>query len=124
MVTKSAACCRIPGAAEPIASAFNDNPEVVATVVTYLRIVPLAYGLQGLLMVSSASLNALNRPLHASALAIAQMFCVYLPLALLGSHLYGLPGVFGALALAYFLGGFAGHAVLGRALTAERGPTA
>jgi Na+-driven multidrug efflux pump len=104
-------------AARPIASLFNSDPDVVATVVTYLRIVPLAYGLQGVIMVTSASLNALNRPLHATALALGQMFVVYVPLALLGSHLYGLPGVFGALALAYFLGGFAGHLVLERVLT-------
>jgi Na+-driven multidrug efflux pump len=110
-------------AARPIASVFNDNPDVVATVVTYLRIVPLAYGLQGMLMVSSAALSALNRPLHASALTLGQMFCVYVPLALLGSSLYGIPGVFGALALAYFAGGFAGRMVLGRVIDSERGPT-
>ena len=111
-------------AARPIASIFNDNPEVISTVVTYLRIVPLAYGLQGMLMVSSAALCALNRPLHASALTLAQMFCLYIPLALLGSHLYGLPGVFGALALSYFAGGFAGHLVLARVIDAECKPTA
>lgn len=110
-------------AARPIAALFNDNPEVIRAVVTYLRIVPLAYGLQGVLMVSSASLNALNRPLHSSALVVVQMFAVYVPLGLLGSHLYGLAGVFGALALAYLLGGFAGHAVLGRVLRIECRPT-
>ena len=103
-------------AARPIALLFNANPDVISTVVTYLRIVPLAYGLQGMLAVSTASLNALNRPLHASVLTVAQMFCVYIPLAFLGSRLYGLAGVFGALALAYFLGGYAGHLVLGRAI--------
>lgn len=101
-------------AARPIASLFNADPVVVSTVVTYLRIVPLAYGLQGVLMVASASLNALNRPLHASALTLAQMFCLYVPLALAGSRFYGLAGVFGALAIAYFAGGLAGHLVLGR----------
>ena len=110
-------------AARPIASLFNDNPAVVSTVVMYLRIVPLAYGLQGVLMVTSASLNALNRPLHASILTLAQMFCVYVPLALLGSRLYGLAGIFGALAVSYFAGGFAGHVVLGRVIGAECRPT-
>lgn len=106
-------------AARPIASLFNSDPDVIATIVTYLRIVPLAYGLQGVRMVASSSLNALNRPLHASALAIGQMFVVYVPLAMLASRLYGLTGVFGALALAYFVGGFAGHVVLGRVLASE-----
>jgi len=110
-------------AARPIATLFNADPDVVATIVTYLRIVPLAYGLQGVLMVASASLNALNRPLHSSALALGQMFVVYVPLAMLGSRLYGLAGVFGALALAYFAGGFAAHAVLGRVLGSIGKPT-
>jgi putative MATE family efflux protein len=103
-------------AARPIAAVFNPHPEVIATVVTYLRIVPLAYGLQSVLVVASACLNALNRPLHASVLTLAQMFCLYVPLALVGSKFFGLPGVFGALALSYFAGGFAGHAVLGRVI--------
>ncbi len=110
-------------AARPIASIFHANPDVVSTVVAYLRIVPIAYGVQGVLMVSSASLSALNRPLHASALTIAQMLCVYVPLALLGSRFYGLPGVFWALALAYFAGGLAGHMVLARVIGAECRPT-
>ncbi len=105
--------------ARPVASVFNDNPLVVATAVTYLRIVPLAFGLQGVVMVASAALSALNRPLHASALVLVQMFPVYLPLALLGSRLYGLPGVFGALAVSYGLGGLGAHLVLGRVLRAE-----
>jgi putative MATE family efflux protein len=105
--------------ARPVAGLFNDNPEVIATVVTYLRIVPFAYGLQGMLQVSVASLNALNRPLYASALMLAQMFCLYIPLAFLGSRLFGLAGVFGALGLAYFIGGFAGHGVLAAAISHE-----
>jgi putative MATE family efflux protein len=113
----------LSAAARPIASLFNHNPEVIAAVVTYLRMVSLAYGLQGVLMVSSAALNALNRPLHSSALVLAQMFLFYAPLALLGSRLYGLQGVFGALALSYLLGGFAGHVVLTRVLRAECRPT-
>lgn len=110
-------------AARPVASLFNDNPAVISTVVTYLRIVSLSYGFQAVLMVSSASLNALNRPLHASVLVLVQMFCIYMPLALLGSHLYGIAGVFGALAISYIAGGLAGHTILGKVMKSECGVT-
>jgi Na+-driven multidrug efflux pump len=102
----------LAAAARPIAGFFNRNPDVVAGIELYLRIVPLAYGLQGILSLAGAALNALNRPLHAAALVFAQMIVVYVPLAHLGSRFFGLAGVFGALALVYALGGVAGHFLL------------
>jgi putative MATE family efflux protein len=102
----------LAAAAHPIAGFFNRNPDVVAGIELYLRIVPLAYGLQGILSLAGAALNALNRPLHAAALVFAQMIVVYVPLAHLGSRFFGLAGVFGALTLVYALGGVAGHFLL------------
>jgi Na+-driven multidrug efflux pump len=102
--------------ARPLATVFNRDDTVVATITTYLRIVPLGYGLQGVLMLCAAAMNVLNRPLQAAALSIAQMFVLYVPLALLGSALFGVRGVYGALAVAYVLGGIAAHLVMKRVL--------
>ena len=37
---------------------------------------------------------------HAATLVLIQMFVLYIPLAFLGSHLFGLTGIFGAAAVA------------------------
>ena len=102
--------------ARPLAALFNDDPVVIANIVLYLRIVPFGYGLVGVLMISSTSLNVLERPLHASALTILQMFGLYLPLAILGAHTLGLQGVFVAALVANGIAGAAAFLVLQRVL--------
>ena len=79
-----------------VASVFNDAPEVVATAGLYLTIVPFGYGLRGILWLSTGTLSVLHRPIDAGLIMIAQIFVLYIPLALLGSNLWGLTGVFGA----------------------------
>jgi putative MATE family efflux protein len=105
--------------ARPIATLFNDNPEVVSTVIIYLRIVPIGYGLQGILLISTASLNVLNKPLHAALIAILQMFALYVPLAFAGSKLFGLPGVFASLAFVYCIAGIGSHFLLSHIIHSE-----
>jgi Na+-driven multidrug efflux pump len=102
-----------------IAPLFSDNADVVSATVLYLMIVPACYGVQGVLQFSTTALNVLQRPLHAATLMIIQMFALYLPLAYLGSHLFGIAGVFLGVVVAYFIGGLAGHIALGRVLIAE-----
>ncbi len=98
--------------ARPVASLFNDDPAVISAMVLYLRIVPLAFGLQGILSLSMSVLNVLNKPLHAAALLVVQMVFLFVPLAYLGSALYGLTGIFCALAVVYALGGTASYWLL------------
>jgi len=99
-------------AARPIAYVFNRNPDVISGIVLYLRIVSLAFGLQGVLVLATSALNVLNKPFHAAGMILFQMVVLYVPLAYLGSALFGLTGVFGALALVYALGGTAAHFLL------------
>jgi len=115
------ACLLLAAAARPIAGLFSDNPDVVATITLYLRIVPISYGLQGVLLVTSATLNVLNRPLHSAALSLLRMIVLYVPLAYAGSSLIGLPGVFGAAALANVLAGAGAFLWLNRTLTLDEG---
>jgi putative MATE family efflux protein len=99
-----------------IASVFSKNPEVKAIIVLYFRIVPLGYGMWGILMLSAAAMNVLNKPLPAAAIAGAQVFALYIPLAYLASQLYGPPGVFAALGLSYIFAGLGAHLLLNRFL--------
>jgi putative MATE family efflux protein len=104
--------------AKPIGAVFNDDPAVVSAVALYLWIVPVSYGLWGVFRLSNVALNVLNRPLQAAFLNVLQLFVLYIPLAILGSHLVGLRGVFGAATVANVLSGAAAYVWLGRVLTA------
>lgn len=91
--------------ARPLAAVFNATPEVVATTALYLWIVPVSYGLRGVHFVSTAALSVLHRPIDAAALTIIQFFGLYVPLALMGSRLFGLKGIFGAAGIANLIAG-------------------
>jgi Na+-driven multidrug efflux pump len=107
--------------ARPFAKIFNENETVISTIVVYLRIVPLGYGLQGVLLVCVSAMNVLNKPLHAAAISILQMFALYIPLAYIMSSLFEAHGVFISLALAYGVVGIAGHYMLKHILVKSEG---
>jgi putative MATE family efflux protein len=104
-------------AARPIASLFNDDPQVISIIMLYLWIVPIGYALFSVFQISTMTLNVLNRPGSAAVLMVIQMFILYIPLAYLGSYLFGLTGIFVAIVLAYSLSGIASHFVLKRVLS-------
>ena len=93
--------------ARPLASVFDDDPLVVATAVSYLRIVPITFGAFGVMMVSGAVFNALGRPMPAAFLTFVKLFVVYLPLAWLLSLEIGIAGIFAANAVSHLLAGAA-----------------
>jgi len=77
-----------------IAWVFTRDPEVSAIIRLYIWIMPLSYGLQGVIILSNSALNAIHRPMVALYLSIARFFVLYVPLAWIGSSLFGLPGFF------------------------------
>ena len=93
--------------ARPLASIFDDEPLVIATAVSYLRIVPITLGTFGVMLVAVSSLNALGRPMPAAVLTFIKLFAVYLPLAWLLSRLIGISGIFAANAASHLLIGVA-----------------
>jgi putative MATE family efflux protein len=107
--------------ARPVASVFNSAPEVVATTALYLWIVPLSYGLRGVHFVATAALSVLRRPIDAAALTVLQFFGLYFPLALIGSHLLGLRGVFGAASIANLIAGTLAYLWLRRIIAMRAG---
>lgn len=105
--------------ARSIASAFNNNPYVIRTAALYLRIVPLGYGFQGILILSASVLNVLKKPLHATGLSLLQMFILYIPLAHFGSVWIGISGIFAALAVSYVVSGVLSNTVLRKIIIKE-----
>ena len=88
-----------------MAGLFNKDPVVISTVVSYLRIIAITYGFQGILLLSSAVLNALGKPIHAIILSLFRLLGLYIPLAVLGSKIFGLSGIFAGGAVANLLTG-------------------
>ncbi len=88
-----------------IAPIFNDDKAVIAAVVLFLHIVPISYGMYGISTLANSMFNALGKPLQASLVIILNLFVFVLPLAYLGSKVYGLKGTFIGIAV--------GNAVVG-----------
>ena len=105
--------------AKPVASLLNTDSEVISIVTLFLWIIPVSYGLFGVMMITNSSLNVLHRPLHATAIAFIQMFVIFIPLAFLGSELYGIKGIFGASTLSKVVAGIGAYYWLKRALNSE-----
>ncbi|NET27488.1 MATE family efflux transporter [Okeania sp. SIO1I7] len=77
-----------------IASIFDPNPEVIEIAAKYLLIVPISYGTSGIILISSATFNALGKPLPSVVMTMTRMLFLYVPLAYLGSWLFGVNGIF------------------------------
>jgi Na+-driven multidrug efflux pump len=91
-----------------IASWIDDSASVISVAAFYLAIVPWGYGMWGVLMMASASFNALGKPLPSTALSFLRMFVVYLPLAILLNTAYGYQGIFVATLISNVVLGIAG----------------
>lgn len=81
-------------AAPYISSVFAGEASVAETITLFLLIVPLGYGLQGIIILTNSSFNALHKPIAAMWLSIIRLFVCYIPCTALGSYLYGLKGLF------------------------------
>mgnify|MGYP003627405775 CR=1 FL=1 len=84
---------------EPIGRLFDDNPDVTQYTSFYLMIVPFSYGAWGVLMMASATFNSLGKPLISTTMSLVRMFALYVPLAFIGQHFWGVYGIFGAAAV-------------------------
>jgi len=91
--------------AEPIARLFSRDPAVIDGIVGYLWIMPIGYGMLGITNLTSASFNAINKPLVAASITLIHMFVLYVPLAYMGAVLIGFRGVFGGMSLANIVAG-------------------
>jgi putative MATE family efflux protein len=77
-----------------IAQIFAEEASVARDITLFLCIVPLGYGLQGVIILVNSSFNAMHKPMSALILSILRLFTFYVPIASLGSYLYGLEGLF------------------------------
>lgn len=73
---------------------IEGSDTVIETAGWYLSVVPWSYGMWGMLMMASASFNALGKPLPSTIMSFTRMFLLFLPLAWLLNWLLGYKGIF------------------------------
>ncbi len=90
-----------------VAALFSGAESTQTAIVLYLTLVPVSYGLQGVVMLACSTLNALHRPLFGTAISLIRLFVLTVPMAWLGSHYYGTAGLFMGVAAANIVAGVA-----------------
>lgn len=76
---------------------FDTDPVVVGYAAQYLHWVPVSFGFMGMMIVNNAALNAMGRPLSATALIVLRTFVLYVPLAWFLQTRMGFSGIIIAL---------------------------
>ena len=89
-----------------IAGIFSKSEHVVEIAAQFLKIVSISYGLLGIVMLSGAVLNGINKPLKAMIITLTRMIILYVPMAYLFSKFWGLTGIFWAAFIANISTGF------------------
>ncbi|QSX36740.1 MATE family efflux transporter [Shewanella sedimentimangrovi] len=100
--------------ADPIAALFSSDPQVVEWLSFYLIALPAAYGPLGVVIIVATSLNAYHRSMASLVINVCRLFLLMLPLAALGSYLYGVQGLMLALPLTNALMGLACFILAGK----------
>ena len=90
---------------EQIGRIFSSDPRVIEITQFYLIFVPMSYFAYGVVMVVNASFNGIGKPLPGVLLSSARVIFFLFPLAWLGNSLYGVKGIFIAIAAANILTG-------------------
>lgn len=82
-----------------LASHFDNNPDVISLTTAYLTIVPVSYAALGIIQISSSTFHGMGKPLPPVIFMLAKTFIFYGPLAVVGSRLFGVNGIFAAVCL-------------------------
>ena len=101
-----------------LASLFSDDPAINALTVSYLYVVPLSYGLYGLVMSVNAMFNSIGNPMPGVAISCLRVFFLQLPLVYVASQLYDLETAFMVISASNMIAGFVGYIWIRRKITA------
>lgn len=91
--------------AVPLGHLFSKDLEVTKYIAWYLWILPISYGLAGCTFLIVSVFNAMNKPLIAIGLNAVRLLVIMIPLAIIGSRIAGLAGMFAGVCLANALAG-------------------
>lgn len=103
-----------------IAGLFAKEQAVSDYIELFLYIVPLAYGLQGIVILTNSSFNALHLPMSALMLNLFRLFVSYIPIVYIGGALFGIKGLFWGGVLANCLTGLLAYGWFNHALAKQK----
>lgn len=104
-----------------IAMAFAEEKTVADIIKLFIYIMPLGYGLQGVIILTNSSFNAVHKPMNALWLSIVRLFILFVPLSYLGSLLADLTGLFIGGVVANLLTAIIGYVWFSKELRREHG---
>ncbi len=107
--------------AYPISHIFASDQAVMDVIQIFIYTLPLSYGLQGVIILTNSSFNALHRPNNALVMSIIRLFVFYLPFAWVGGQLGGIAGLFIGAALGNLFTAFVSYQWFSRVLLAVEG---
>ncbi len=97
-------------AANSLPTLFSDNETVIGVARQFLWIAPIGYAGYGLVMTINAAFNGLGKPMPGVIVSLMRTIFLYVPLALIGQHFYGIAGIFVAYSAANIITGFVAYA--------------
>jgi putative MATE family efflux protein len=95
---------------------FSDNDTVLGVARLFLIIAPIGYAGYGLVMTINAAFNGMGKPMPGVVVSLMRTILLYVPLALLGKHFYGIAGIFAAYAATNIITGFVAYAWVKRTI--------
>jgi putative MATE family efflux protein len=110
--------------ARPIAAAFSSDPTVIYFSVLFFRIVPFSYAFSNLVFGWGSAFNAMGMPKRAFFMVIVKSLILAVPAVYIGGLLYGVHGIFWAIALVNLGAGIAFHVVSWQACRRHERPQA
>jgi putative MATE family efflux protein len=96
--------------ANSLPTIFSDNESVIGVARLFLWIAPIGYAGYGLVMTINAAFNGLGKPMPGVVVSLMRTIILYVPLALIGQHYFGIVGIFAAYSAANVITGFVAYA--------------
>lgn len=84
---------------QPIAKLFSEDEAVQNTIRTFFWIIPISYGLSGIVILINVAMNVLGKPRLALYINVLRLVLFYIPFAYLGGQWFGINGLFIGIAL-------------------------
>lgn len=89
----------------PLIKLFDQHPDVLKIATFYLLLIPWSYGAEGLRYNANAAFIAIGKPAYSVYIMAIKMLVLYVPLAFLGSQIWGVRGIMGAAFIANLITG-------------------
>lgn len=95
--------------APTLAGLFSDEVAITSLTISYLYVVPISYGLYGLVMSVNAMFNSMGKPMPGVIISTLRVFFLQLPLVYAATHYYDLEVAFILISISNMIAGMVGY---------------